>query len=119
MRRFADEPEARRLIDAARGRQDVVGPQGEAAVAEFACASDACLDQPAAEASPAGAWLDVEQTEFRDRGVVALHKENRADDCAPPFGDPAALARRIKFGDEGARDAAGQPFVSPIPAIFL
>src|ERR1700727_1766520 len=34
VRRFADEAKPRRLIDAARGDQDVVGPQRELAIAE-------------------------------------------------------------------------------------
>ena len=119
MRLFADEAEPRRLIDAARGDQDVVGPQGELAVAELSRASDAGGDQPAPDASAAGAWLDIEQPEFRDRGIVALHQENRAEDRAAALGDPGVLAGGIEFGDERPEDAAGEPLVSPIPAVFL
>src|SRR3984957_14172938 len=112
MRLFADEAEPNSLIDAARGDQNVVGPQGELAVAKLARPSDACGDQFAPDASPAGAWLDIEQPEFRDPRIVAFHEKNRAHDRAGALGDPTVFAGRVEFGDEGAKDAAGGPLVS-------
>ncbi len=104
MRRFADEAKPRRLIDAACGGQDVVGPERERAIAEFAGASDACGDQSAPDAGPAGAWLDIEEPEFRDPGGVTLHQENRANDgaSAEVQATPGnALVGRVEFGDKG------------------
>src|ERR1700678_739032 len=118
MRLFAGETESRRLIDAARGYQDVVGPQSEFTIAEFARAGDARLHQLAPDAGSAGFWLDIEQPEFRDSGIVALHQENRADDRPAALGDPAVFAGGVEFGDEGPENAAGEPLVSPIPAVF-
>ena len=51
--------------------------------------------------------------------VVALHEKDRADDRAAPLCDPAVLAGRIEFGDEGAEDAARETLVGPVPAVFL
>src|SRR5580704_16722426 len=111
MRLFADEAEPRRLIDAARGDQNVVGPQGKLAVAELARASDARVHQLAPDASAAGAWLDIEQPEFRDPRIVAFHEKNRAHDRAGALGDPTVFAGRVEFGDEGPENAAGEPLV--------
>src|ERR1700722_4542646 len=119
MRLFADEAEPSRLIDPARGDQNVVGPQGKLAVSELARASDARVHQLAPDASAAGAWLDIEQPEFRDPRIVALHQENRADGRAAALGDPAVFSERVEFGDKGPENAAGEPLVSPIPAVFL
>src|SRR3984885_14360930 len=119
MRLFVDEAEPRRLIDAARGDQGVGGPQGELTVAEPSRAGDARVDQLAPDASAAGAWLDIEQPEFRDPGIVALHQENRADDRPAALGHPTVFAGGIEFGDEGPENSAGEPLVSPIPAVFL
>src|SRR3984957_12703970 len=86
MRLFADEAEPSRLIDPARGDQNVVGPQGKLAVSELARASDARVYQLAPDASAAGAWLDIEQPEFRDPRTVGFHQGYTADwrVSAPP-----------------------------------
>src|SRR5580704_10847210 len=103
MRLFADEAEPRRLIDTARGDQNVVGPQGELAVAELSRAADAGVHQLAPDASAAGAWLDIEQPEFRNARIVAFHQENGADGRAAALGDPAIFAGCVEFSDEGAK----------------
>src|SRR5271156_6865647 len=112
VRGLADQAEALRLIDAARGEQNVVVPQGKLTIAELPRASDARVHQFAPDASPAGAWLDIEQPEFRDPRIVAFHQENRANGRAAALGDPAVFAGCVKFGHEGAKDAAGEPLVS-------
>src|ERR1700735_209520 len=61
VRRFVDKLKPGRLIDAPRGHQDVVGPQGELPVAKPARPGDAGANQRAPDAGPAGAWLDIEQ----------------------------------------------------------
>src|ERR1700722_116814 len=116
---FADEAEPGRLIDPARGDQNVVGPEGKLAVAELARAGDAGVHQLAPDASAAGAWLDIEHPEFRDPRIVAFHEENRADERAAALGDPGIFAGRVEFGDKGPENATGEPLVSPIPGVFL
>src|SRR5271166_3062039 len=117
VRGLAHEPESRRLIDATRGDEHVVGPQGELTVAEFARPRDACADQRASD--PERARLDVEKPQLGDCRVVALHEENRAGDRSVKLGDPTVLARRVEFSDEISKNPAGQPLVGPVPSVFL
>ena len=73
----------------------VAGPAREA---------DALVDEPLADAEPARARLDEQQSQLGH--LLRLpDEEHGADDLAVAFGDPAALARRIEVVEEVGDDA--------------
>src|SRR6516164_10201806 len=115
---LGDLPEARALIDAARGEQNALGPQRHLAVAPLARAADALLDQGAADAEPARLLLEAEQPQLCDP-IAAIDEEDRADPLAIDLRDPAMLARGIEVLDELPADIGDQRLVADVPAIVL
>src|SRR5271165_5309435 len=116
---LAHQAEPRRLIDAPRGDEHVIGPQSELAVAKLARPGDACIDQRASDLKPACGLLNVEKPQLGDLRVVALHEENRAGNRSAALGDPAVLARGVEFCYEISKNPAREPLVGPVPPVFL
>src|SRR5207237_760111 len=85
------EPEARPLVDVARGQEQGLRPEDHLAVAGAAGEAEALADQPRAEARAARARLDQEQAELRHR-PRARHEEDGAHPLAVALRDPGALA---------------------------
>src|SRR5271155_5372433 len=100
MRAFLREDKPSGLVDAARGDEDVVGPQRDLGVAEFTCTPYARIDQLAPDPEAARVRLDIEQPELARRGIVAPHQEHRADDRAASLGDPGVFLPVVEMGDE-------------------
>ena len=60
---FRDQFEAGRLVDAAGRGEDVVGPQGQLAVAVGAGETNTLVDEPVADAEAARRGLDIEEAQ--------------------------------------------------------
>src|ERR1043165_29497 len=99
MRLLADQLESGALIDAARGREDTLRPQGHRRIAGLLGEAQALVDPPLAKPEPARLRSDDEEAQRGER-VGLAHHERRADRRAVELGDPTALARRIEFLDE-------------------
>src|SRR5271170_2643462 len=118
MRAFLREDKPSGLVDAARGDEDVVGPQRDLGVAEFTCTPYARIDQLAPDPEAARVRLDIEQPELARCGIVALRQEHRADDRAVSLGDPGVFLPVVEMGDEFGENFADQPLEGPVPAVF-
>jgi len=115
---LGDQGEPRRLVDAPRRHQYVVGPQRDPAIADAPREADAFVDQTSADAETARCGLDQQQAQLGD--LVGLpDQEHRADDRAIALDDPAALALGIEVGDELAGDLGDQRLEALVPTIFL
>lgn len=111
-----DEFEPGLFVEVAGGGEDVVGPEGELAVAMGTGEVDGGLQHMFAEALTAHVRLDVEEAEFGNLGGF-LDEEERTDDGTFALRDPAIFELgvemfqklRADFGDE-----ALEFFIEPI-----
>src|SRR5262249_17419236 len=113
-----DEAEPGGLVEAPRRDQHVVGPEPEPAVAAAPRETDAFGDEALADAEAARLGRDDEEAELGD-ALRLFHDEDRADDLALAFGDPAALALRIEMAEELGGDLGDQRLELLVPAKLL
>src|SRR5262249_14420221 len=107
------------LIDMPRSGKHAVRPQGDFCVAFGSREAHALMDKPCAEAESARLWIDEQQAEARDVGLVVFHQHDAADVLALYFSDPAALTRGIEIVDKIGDDLGAQAFKRFGPAVFL
>src|SRR5882757_9139029 len=112
------QPEAGLLVDAMRGGENALRPEGDLAVAGFAGEADTRRHQRVAEAYPTCRRLDQQKPQLRNAlALRVLHQEDMAEALvivlkAPAFAlrDPAALACGIEMVNEIGDDPRGEGF---------
>jgi hypothetical protein len=107
VRRADDQPKPSRLVDTARRKQDVVGPERQFSVPGLTREVDADGDESLADAKAANGWIDDQQPQPPDIGRFP-HQKHRAQALSVAFGHPAPLAGRVVVGQERAGDLRHQ-----------
>src|SRR6201987_4801165 len=92
------------LIDVARGAEDAMRPQGDAAVAALPGEADALVGQALADPQAARPGLDQEKAQTRHFFFAVPHQQPRAGVAAVDLRDPATLAARIELVGEVGDD---------------
>src|SRR5437764_2614764 len=81
---------SRLFINAPGGNKNAIGPQSDLPIADAAGETGAFIDQFAADSEASRLRLDIEEPELCCF-LVALDKQDRAQDCVFALGDPCTL----------------------------
>ncbi len=109
--------EAGPLVDPPGAGQDVVGPQGDVGVPGLTGEAEHLLDQPRADAEPAGPRFHQQQPQPRGGGVLA-HAEHAAGRRAIDLSDPGRLGGRIPVVHVVGDDPGDEGLIGVIPAVL-
>src|SRR5215212_6681943 len=115
---FTNPAETCALVDAPRGDEDALCPEGDRLVAGRPCMVNALRGQSAPDPEPARFLFDEQQTQFRDL-VGRLDQENGPDWFSIDLCDPAAFAQRVVRAEKLRTNFGYEGFKTRVPSVFF